>query len=53
MSKLKPGTMRPTLAEDAAITATAMQDPDALPYTDEDRAQATSQSAALAGPCRT
>jgi uncharacterized protein (DUF4415 family) len=35
MPKLKPGTIVPTPQEDAAITAAAMSDPDALPYTDE------------------
>lgn len=35
MPKLKPGTIVPTPKEDAAITAAAMSDPDALPYTDE------------------
>lgn len=34
MPKLKPGTLIPTLDEDAAITAAALSDPDALPYTD-------------------
>ena len=33
MPKLKAGTIRPTPAEDAAITA-AMNDPDAMPFTD-------------------
>ena len=36
MPKLKPGTISPTLEEDAAITKAAMQDPDAVPYTDEE-----------------
>lgn len=36
MPKLKPGTVVPTPEEDAAITKAAMQDPDALPYTDEE-----------------
>jgi uncharacterized protein (DUF4415 family) len=39
MPKLKPGTVVPTPDEDAAITAAAMQDPDARPYTDEEWAQ--------------
>lgn len=39
MPKLKPGTVVPTPEEDAAITAAAMADPDALPYTDEEWAQ--------------
>jgi uncharacterized protein (DUF4415 family) len=39
MPKLKPGTVVPTPEEDAAITAAAMQDPDAKPYTDEEWAQ--------------
>jgi uncharacterized protein (DUF4415 family) len=39
MPKLKPGTVVPTPEEDAAITAAAMQDPDALPYTDEEWAE--------------
>lgn len=34
MPKLKVGTIVPTRAEDAAITAAAMSDPDALPLTD-------------------
>ena len=34
MPKLKPGTILPTPAEDAAITAAAMADPDARPFTD-------------------
>lgn len=34
MPKLKPGTILPTSEEDAAITAAAQADPDALPLTD-------------------
>lgn len=34
MPKLKPGTILPTPAEDAAITAAAQADPDARPFTD-------------------
>lgn len=34
MSKLKTGIMLPTSAEDAAITAAALADPDAIPFTD-------------------
>ena len=34
MPKLKPGTVVPTPEEDVAITQAAMQDPDAVPYTD-------------------
>lgn len=34
MPKLKPGTLIPTPEEDAVITAAAMSDPDAIPYTD-------------------
>ena len=34
MPKLKPGTLIPTPEEDAAITAAALSDPDAIPYTD-------------------
>ena len=34
MPRLKRGTIMPTPDEDAAITAAAMTDPDALPYTD-------------------
>ncbi|WP_024537723.1 BrnA antitoxin family protein [Comamonas badia] len=34
MPKLKPGIILPTPEEDAAITAAAMADPDALPFTD-------------------
>jgi uncharacterized protein (DUF4415 family) len=36
MPKLKPGTIWPTPEEDAAITAAAMSDPDAVPLTDEE-----------------
>lgn len=35
MPKLKPGTILPTLQEDAVITAAAMLDADAAPLTDE------------------
>jgi uncharacterized protein (DUF4415 family) len=34
MSKLKAGIILPTPAEDAAITAAAMADPNAVPFTD-------------------
>ena len=34
MPKLKAGTILPTPAEDAAITAAALADPDAVPLTD-------------------
>ena len=34
MPKLKTGTILLTPAEDAAITAAAMSDPDAVPFTD-------------------
>ena len=34
MPKLKPGTIIPPPEEDAVITAAAMSDPDAMPYTD-------------------
>jgi uncharacterized protein (DUF4415 family) len=34
MPKLKPGTIIPTDEEDAAITAAAISDPDAVPFTD-------------------
>jgi uncharacterized protein (DUF4415 family) len=36
MPKLKLGTIIPTMEEDAIITASAMADPDARPYTDEE-----------------
>jgi hypothetical protein len=36
MPKLKPETILPTEEEDAAITAAAMSDPDAIPLTDEE-----------------
>ena len=39
MPKLKAGTILPTPAEDAAITAAAMADPDAVPFTDAEWAQ--------------
>ena len=35
MPKLKTGTLIPTEDEDAAITAAALTDPDAMPYSDE------------------
>ena len=35
MPKLKTGTLIPTEDEDAAITAAALTDPDAAPYSDE------------------
>ena len=34
MPKLKPGTIVPTAPEGAVITAAAMSDPDAIPFTD-------------------
>ena len=40
MPKLKPGTLIPTAAEDARITAAAVADPDAKPFTDEEWAKA-------------
>ena len=39
MPKLKAGTILPTPAEDAAITAAAMADPDAVPFTDAEWTQ--------------
>ena len=36
MPALKPGTFFNTLEEDAEITAAAMSDPDAMPFTDEE-----------------
>lgn len=39
MPKLKPGTILPTPEEDAAITKAAMEDPDAVPFTDEEWAR--------------
>ncbi|HQS33466.1 MAG: hypothetical protein B7X59_09365 [Polaromonas sp. 39-63-203] len=39
MPKLKAGTILPTSAEDAAITAAAIADPDAVPFTDAEWAQ--------------
>ena len=39
MPKLKTGIILPTPAEDAAITAAAMADPDAMPFTDTEWAQ--------------
>ena len=39
MPKLKAGIILPTPAEDAAITAAAMSDPDAMPFTDAEWAQ--------------
>ena len=40
MPKLKTGTILPTPAEDTAITAVAMADPDAVPFTDAEWEQA-------------
>ncbi|WP_298598551.1 BrnA antitoxin family protein [Zoogloea sp.] len=40
MPKLKPGTLLPTPEEDAAITAAAQADPDALPMTEAEWAEA-------------
>ncbi len=40
MPKLKPQTILPTAEEDAAITAAAMADPDARPFTDAEWEQA-------------
>jgi len=36
MPKLKQGTLVPTPTEDLAITATALNDPDSRPFTDEE-----------------
>lgn len=36
MPKVKSGIIIPTREEDAAITAAAMSDPDATPFTDEE-----------------
>jgi uncharacterized protein (DUF4415 family) len=40
MPKLKAATILPTPAEDAAITAAALADPDAVPFTDVQWVQA-------------
>ena len=40
MPKLKPGTRRPSVAEDLAITAAALADPDAQPLTEAQWEQA-------------
>ncbi|WP_096663324.1 BrnA antitoxin family protein [Polaromonas sp. AET17H-212] len=40
MPKLKTGTILPNPAEDAAITAAALADPDAVPFTDAEWLQA-------------
>jgi uncharacterized protein (DUF4415 family) len=39
MPTLKAGTILPTPVEDTAITAAAMSDPDAVPYTDTEWVQ--------------
>lgn len=39
MPKLKTGTVLPTPAQDTAITAAAMSDPDAVPFTDAEWVQ--------------
>lgn len=43
MPKLKPGHISPIPEEDAAITAAAMSDPDATPFTDAEWAAVKSQ----------
>ena len=43
MPKLKTGTIVPTPAEDAAITAAAMADLDAMPFTDAEWEQVKPQ----------
>ena len=43
MPKLKPSTVVSTAAEDAAITAAARQDPDAVPYIDDNWAKIRSK----------
>ena len=40
MPKLKPGTVLPAVAEDAAITAAALSDENAVPFTDREWALA-------------
>jgi uncharacterized protein (DUF4415 family) len=40
MPKLKPGTVLPTAEEDARISRAARQDPDSVPYSDEEWATA-------------
>ncbi|MFC4621375.1 BrnA antitoxin family protein [Comamonas nitrativorans] len=44
MPKLKPQTILPTAEEDAAITAAAMADPDAQPFTDAEWGQVKPQA---------
>ncbi len=44
MPKLKPQTILPTAEEDAAITAAAMADPDAQPFTDAEWEQVKPQA---------
>lgn len=39
MPKLKTGAILPTPTEDAAITAAALADPDAIPFTDAEWVQ--------------
>ena len=43
MPKLKAGTILPTPAEDVAITAAALADPDAAPFTDAEWEQVKPQ----------
>ena len=43
MPKLKAGTIMPTPAEDAAITAAALADPDTVPLTDPEWEEARPQ----------
>ncbi|MDI1239751.1 MAG: BrnA antitoxin family protein [Polaromonas sp.] len=43
MPKLKPGTILPTPAEDAAIMAAALADPDAVAFTDAEWLQVKPQ----------
>lgn len=49
MPRLKPGTIIPDEAEDAAITAAAESDPDARPLTDDEWA-VTKQKASIGRP---
>ena len=51
MPKLKPGTIIPTPEEGAVITAAAMSDPDAMPYTDAEW-EAAKTTLGLSAPIR-
>ena len=52
MPKLKAGTILPTPAEEAAITAAALSDADAMPFSDAEWAQVTPAVPPATSPCQ-